>query len=71
MEPLVQPLHLQIEKRLAVVHRNLWAAALAAESMRDQGLADDLHLLAESVRNLSEDLLRGVLRRKRSSTPRT
>jgi len=49
---------LAIEGKLASAHRALWSAANQAEARADQGLADDLHAIAEEVRRCIESLLK-------------
>lgn len=60
---------LAIEKMLAIAHQSIWRAAHLAESMRDQGLSDDLHDLANEVNRITEDLLRSGRARKLGSPP--
>lgn len=50
-------LRLQIEKQLAYAHKALWTAASLSESMKDQGLADDLYALTGEVGRINVDLL--------------
>lgn len=42
----------RIQTTLGGIHRMLWRAALDAETLRDQGLADDLHMLRGEVERL-------------------
>lgn len=48
-----------IERNLAVCHRSLWIAASHAETLKDQGLADDLYALAAEVGRVNISLLEG------------
>jgi hypothetical protein len=49
----------QIESKLAVAHRALWTAAQFAETMKDQGLADDLFQLTAEVGKLNTAMING------------
>jgi hypothetical protein len=51
-------LPLEIERAIAAAHRATWRAALGAESWQDQGLADDLHAIAEELRRVQEAMLK-------------
>lgn len=48
---------LKIEQALALAHRALWRAGHEAESLTDQGLADDLYSLAMEVGRVNQSLL--------------
>jgi hypothetical protein len=50
-------IQLAIEKKLAIAHQMLWTAAGLAETLRDQGLCDDLHALTTEVGRINVDLL--------------
>lgn len=55
---------LVVERNLAVAHKSLWVAASHAETLQDQGLADDLYTLALEVGRINLDMLTGKRRRK-------
>ena len=61
---------LQVEKFLAIAAQALSRSAVVAESMRDQGLADDLHQLHVEVLRIIEALLTSRRRRSVSSGSR-
>lgn len=65
------PLKLRIESKLARAHQLLWAAAREAESMRDQGLCDDLYQIAGEVGRVNTSLIGGQARPPHSLTSRT
>lgn len=52
-----RPHLLVVENLLGVVHRRLWTAAMEAENLADQSLANDLHQLHEEVRRIHESLV--------------
>lgn len=65
------PVHLTMEANLASAHRRIWYAADVAESLRDQGLADDLHSIRLELERIQRDLLRGRGRSTKSRGNRT
>lgn len=61
----------QVESKLATAHRALWTAAQFAETMSDQGLADDLFALTAEIGKINTALIDGQPTRKlRSATVR-
>lgn len=50
--------HLRVESLVAQAHRRVWLAARAAESLVDQGLAEDLYALAVELERLNLSLVR-------------
>jgi hypothetical protein len=58
---------LVVERQLAVCHRALWVAASHAETLKDQGLADDLYQLAMEVGALNIALLQSRNPRRKSA----
>lgn len=59
---------LVIENLLGVAHRRIWSAAMEAENLADQGLADDLHELHQEIRRIHDASISGRLRRSKPLT---
>lgn len=58
------PAQLRCEQSLANAHRALWYAHKWAESMSDQGLADDIYQITLEVFRVQESLLKSARRRQ-------
>ena len=64
------PSTLQIEARLAAVHKHFWVCTELARAMGMDGLADDCFDMRIEVERLQEDLAGNARRRRRLMAPR-
>jgi hypothetical protein len=62
---------LRVEKALARAHLALWQAANWSESFADQGISDDLYMLAAEAGRINVDLLKVRPPRKPAPSNRT